>query len=131
MAAAQIIVTPNGEELVILPRAEYDALVEAAAEAEEEAADIAMYDARKADLFEGRAFVLPLEVTAATLRGDTLLKALRKWRGKSQTDLANATGLGQGYLSDLEAGRRRGTEETLAKIAGALDIDQLWLATKD
>jgi hypothetical protein len=74
MTGAQIIVTPNGEELVVLSRAEYDALVAAAAAAEEEAADIAMYDARKADLVEGRSFVLPLEISAAVLRGDTLLK---------------------------------------------------------
>jgi transcriptional regulator with XRE-family HTH domain len=65
------------------------------------------------------------------LRGDTLLKALRKWRGRSQIDLAHACGLGQGYLSDLEAGRRRGTDETLGKIAAALAIDPSWLAAKE
>ena len=127
MPGPQIIVTPNGEELVLLSRAEYAALVEAATNAPEDEADVAIYDARKADLAAGRDFVLPAEVSAAMLRGDTLLKALRKWRGKSQIELAAATGLGQGYLSDLEAGRRRGTQETLEKIASALEIDPKWL----
>lgn len=127
MIRPQIITTPNGEELVVLPRTDYEALIEAAAEAEEDAADVAIYDARKADLEAGHTSVLPPEVSAALLRGETLLKALRKWRGKSQTELAAATGLGQGYLSDLEAGRRRGTQETLAKIATALEINLKWL----
>ncbi|MHB8885854.1 MAG: helix-turn-helix domain-containing protein [Methylovirgula sp.] len=127
MPGPQIIVTPNGEELVVLPRADYDALIEAAAAAEEDASDIEIYDARKDDLAAGRNFVLPPEVSAAMLRGDTLLKALRKWRGKSQIELAAATGLGQGYLSDLEGGRRRGTQETIEKIASALEIDAEWL----
>jgi len=40
------------------------------------------------------------------LRGDRLLKALRKWRGLTQMQMAAKTGLAQGYLSDLESGRR-------------------------
>lgn len=127
MSGPQIIVTPNGEELVVLPRAEYDALVEAAAEAEEDAVDLAVYDARKADLAAGRTTFLPEDVSAALMRGETLVKALRKWRKLSQTELAAATGLGQGYLSDIEAGKRRGPPETLAKIAAALEIDPDWL----
>lgn len=128
MAGPQIILTPNGEELVVLSRAEYDALVEFAAVAEEEAGDVAIYDARRAELAAGGASLLPAEVSAALMRGETLLKALRKWRKLSQVELAAATGLGQGYLSDIESGRRRGTTETLAKIATALDIDPEWLS---
>lgn len=51
MAGPQIIRTPNGAELVVLPRAEYEALADGAAEAEEDA-------------------VLPPKVSAAILRGD-------------------------------------------------------------
>jgi transcriptional regulator with XRE-family HTH domain len=35
--------------------------------------------------------------------------------------------LAQGYLSDLESGRRTGTEETLKLIATHLKIDPSWL----
>lgn len=127
MAKPQIIKTPDGHELVVLPRAEYDALVAAAAEAEEEAADIAIYDKRIADLAAGRHALLPPEVSRAMLRGDSLLKALRKWRGISQIDLSHRLGLAQGYLSDLESRRRQGTPETLVAIAKALEIDPAWI----
>ena len=47
MNEPQIIRTAAGEELVVLSRAEYDALVAAADEATEDEEDIAIYDARK------------------------------------------------------------------------------------
>lgn len=126
MGDPQFIRTPSGEELVVLTRADYDALLEALAEAEEDAADLAVYDACKAEL--GAADdVLPSAVNAALLRGARLLEALRDWRGMTQTRLAEATGLAQGYLSDLERGRRQGSPETLAKIAAALEVPAKWL----
>ena len=124
----QIITTPKGEELVVLTRAEYDALVAAAEAADEDEADIAIYDARKAELSAGRDERLPAEVSAAMLRGDSLLKALRKWRDMTQLDLSEKTGLGQGYISDLESRRRKGTPETLAVIAKALGVNEKWIA---
>lgn len=127
MADPQILKTPSGDELVVLTRAEYDALVALAAEAEENAADIATYDACRADLEAGQNGALPAEVSAAILRGDSLLKALRKWRGLSQTELAERAGIGQGYLSDLESRRRQGTKETCEALARALDIEPGWI----
>lgn len=47
MSAPQIIRTPNGEELVVLPRAEYEALLDRADHQADDADDIAIYDARK------------------------------------------------------------------------------------
>ena len=96
-------------------------------EDEEEAADVAIYDARKAELVNDPNALLPEKVSAMLLGGDRLLKALRRWRAMTQTELAARTGLGQGYLSDLESGRRQGTEETLATIAKALDVPPSWL----
>ena len=125
---AQTITTPSGEELVVLPRSDYDALV-AAAEArdDEDAEDVAVYDQRKADLAAGVDARLPPEVSARMLRGESLLKALRNTRDVTQMHLAFKTGLGQGYLSDLESGRRKGTPETLKAIATALDVPAEWL----
>lgn len=53
MGNVQIIRTPSGEELVVLPRADYEALLAAAAEGDEDADDVALYDARKAELTTG------------------------------------------------------------------------------
>jgi hypothetical protein len=127
MSAPQVILTPSGEELVVLPRAEYEALVERADHEAEDADDIAMYDARKAELAAG-GVVLPPEVGGAILRGESRLKAIRNWRGETQLHLCFKTGIGQGYLSDLESGRRAGTPETIAKLAEALDVPPEWLS---
>lgn len=127
MGDPQFIRTEAGEELVVLSRSDYDALLEALAEAEEEIADLAVYDARKAALADEVDAVLPPPVGDALLRGRRLLEALRDWRGMTQTKLAETTGLAQGYLSDLERGRRKGTPETLTRIAAALDVPAKWL----
>lgn len=127
MRSPQIIRTPDGEELVVLPRADYEALVERADHEAEDAADVAIYDARKAELAAGGG-ILPPEVSAAILRGDSRLKAIRNWRGETQLHLTFKTGIAQGYLSDLENGRRRGTSDTIAKLAQALNVPAEWLS---
>ena len=127
MGAPQFIRTPGGEELVVLSRADYEALVERADYDAEDEDDIAIYDARKAELAAG-SVVLPPEVSAALLRGESRLKAIRGWRDETQQHLAFRTGIGQGYLSDLENGRRIGTPETIAKLAEALDVPLDWLS---
>src|SRR5277367_5091884 len=79
----QIIRTPRGEELVVLPRAEYEALLKRADDEAEDADDVAIHDAGKAELAAG-GVVLPPEVSAAMPRAESRLKAIRKWRGRTQ-----------------------------------------------
>lgn len=123
--SVQFFKTPGGEEIALLPRAEYEELVAKAAALDDEAEDamdIAMYDARKAEM----SAPLPPEVSARMLRGESLLKAVRNWRDKTQGYIEFKTGIGQGYLSDLENGRRKGTPETLTKLAEALEVPPVW-----
>lgn len=129
MSKVQIIRTPEGEELVVLPRADYEALVaEAGAAADEEnAEDVAIFDRRVAELIEKQHEVLPGEVSARLLRGATLIRALREWRGVRQQELAARAGLGQGYLSDIERGRTQGSPTARENIARALDVPVEWL----
>lgn len=127
MSSPQIILTPSGEELVVLPRAEYEALLDRADHAAEDADDVAIYDVRKAELGAG-GVVLPPEVGAAILRGDSRLKAIRNWRDETRLHLTFKTGIGQGYLSNLESGRRMGSPETIAKLAQALNVPVEWLS---
>ena len=127
MNKPQIIRTASGEELVVLPRAEYEALLVAVDQDAEDAADIAIYDARKAELNTG-GIVLPAAVSAAMLRGESRLKAIRKWRDMTQLHIESKTHIGQGYLSDLESGRRTGTAETIAKLAKVLKVPVEWLS---
>jgi hypothetical protein len=121
----QTIKTPGGEELVVLTRAEYESLVRAAEEAEEEAADIAAYDAAKADAAGSDR--LPFKVSQLMLKGASLLKALRLWRDETQLHLAFKTGTSQGFISDLENGRRNMTDEVAQRLAEVLDVPLHWL----
>ncbi len=106
----------GGAEMVLLTRAEFDALMEVVEDAEEDAELSAIYDQRMADLKAGYDVILPVEVSARCRKGESLLRAVRNWRG-----------LTQGYLSDLEAGKREGTPQTLRKIAEAMGIDPVML----
>jgi mRNA interferase RelE/StbE len=104
----QIIRSPAGEELVILSRAEFDALADAAAEALEEADDVAAFDERVAALRSGADAPLPGEVTAAMLRGDTLLRALRSWRNLTQQEKSDPAGDRKTHLARTRLRQRSG-----------------------
>jgi hypothetical protein len=125
MNEPQIIRTPSGDEMVIIPRTEYEALLAAAHNEDQD--DVAIYDARKAELAASRNGLLPQPVGEALLKGDSLLRALRRWRDITQSDLAAKAEVGQGYLSDLENRRRIGAPETLGRLARALDVPLDWL----
>lgn len=122
---AQFIKTPNGDEMAVLPKADYEELIRIAEEAAEDAADVAAYDAAMADPHGSEA--LPVEVSQHILKGTGLLKAIRLWRGIGQVELAKAAGLSQGFVSDLENRRRKRTAEVAEKLAVALDVPVHWL----
>ena len=123
----QMIRSPSGDELVVLTRAEFNVLSQAAAEAMEEADDIAVFDARTAELGAARNAKLPPMVTASMLRGHSLLRALRGWKRMTQEEVARRAKLAQGYVSDLENGRKKATKSTLRAIAKALEVAPAWL----
>lgn len=122
----QCFVTPSGDEMVVLSRAEYEALL-TAADQDEDAEDIALYDARKAALANADA-TMPAEVSRRMLAGATRLRAIRDWRDVTQMYLSFKTGLAQGYLSDIETGRKAGSAEALEKIAAVLDVPVDWIS---
>ena len=62
------------------------------------------------------------EVVDRIAGGENALRALRRWRGKTQLYISHRTNIGQGYISDLESGRRKGTTAALKKIADALKV---------
>lgn len=128
----QFIITPTGEELAVIPRAEYeDLLVRAGladpADVDEDAADVALYDERKADLATGVSAALSPEVSTLMLHGASLPRAIRKWRGLSQQAVAAKVGTAQGFISDIESGRRRAAAITVTKLAEIYDVPAEWL----
>lgn len=109
----------------MLSKAEYDALLEAAAEAAEDVDDAALYAQRKAALRPEDIFPAPL--SALILKGDSRLRAIRKWRGMGQVELAQAAGIAQSYLSALETGDRKLTAELAERMASALSVPITWI----
>ena len=71
---------------------------------------------------------LSAAVSAAILKGHSRLKAIRESCDVAQMHLSFKTNISQGYLSDLESGRRAGTSATIAKIADALGVPVEWLS---
>jgi predicted transcriptional regulator len=69
----------------------------------------------------GDEVVLP-KVVADRLVSENPIRVIREWRNMTQAELTDTVGMTQGYLSDLETGRRRGTAESLAKLARALRV---------
>lgn len=119
----QFVTTPSGDDMAILPRKDYEELLQRLAEFEEDEEDVALYDARKATLNPA----LPPEVSQRMLKGESLLKSIRNWRDMTQMQVEFKTDIAQGYLSDLESGRRKGTDETLRKLATLYDVPSEWL----
>jgi DNA-binding XRE family transcriptional regulator len=110
--------TPSGEEIVILSRPEYDALIEA----REDAEDAAVARAVVARIAAGTEEMLTTEEVNALLAATTPLAFWRKKRGLTQAALAAEAGVAQGYISELEAGRKTGDVMVLRRIANALRI---------
>ena len=117
MGKPQIIKTDAGEELVILSRRDYDAML---ARAGDQAAENAMTE-RILTATAGDT-AIPDAVWKEIEAAPSPIKPLRQWRGITQEQLADSAGISQGYLSELETGRRSGAIETLRAIAAALQV---------
>ena len=112
--------SPKGDDIVILSRKEYDRLLAAA---DEDAVDAAI--AKKA-ITRNEETLSEAEVNEL-LAARTPLAFWRKKRGLTQTELAKAAGIAQGFLSEIESGLKTGDVTVLQRIAIALEISLLEL----
>jgi len=118
MNKVQKITSPNGEEMVLMSVAEYERLIEAA----EDLRDSEIAERSRREIEAGAEELLTHAEVKEMLAAKTPLAFWRKKRGMTQASLANATGVAQGFLSEIEAGQKPGTAATLKKIADALRI---------
>lgn len=113
-----IFKTPSGDEMVIIPRAEYETLLDAAEMNE----DIAAFDRFHQRLAAGEEELIPAEFVNRLIEGEHAVRVWREYRGLTIKQLAETAGLAPAYISQIEAGKREGTIETLRKIAQALTV---------
>jgi len=112
--------TTHGE-VAILPRKEYEALVAKAAEAEGDAGTARLVARARKEVASG-GLLLPKDVVDRLAKGENSIRVLRKWREVTQLYLSFKTGLSQGYISDVETGRRKGAASALRRIADVLKV---------
>lgn len=114
-SAVQKIVTPGGETMVVVPEADYEALLDAA--------DIADANRVLAEIAAGRQEWVPSEIVDRLLDGENRVRVWREYRDLTAADLAAKAGISPAYLSELETGKKTGTVETLRKLADVLKLD--------
>jgi DNA-binding XRE family transcriptional regulator len=101
-------------EMITIPRAEYDRLREAA----ENLADFEAYSRAMAANEEA----IPAEAVKRMIGGESPVRVYRDLRGLTQTALAKASGVNRVQIADIEAGRSKGSIETMRKLAVALGV---------
>ena len=120
MTKVQFIKTAAGEELAVLPKREYERLAGLAADEDVGTARL-VRNAREA-IAAGHEITVPKAVVDRLAAGENPIRVLRDWRGRTQALFAAAIGITQGYLSDLEAGKRKGPVALHQKIARELGV---------
>jgi DNA-binding XRE family transcriptional regulator len=88
----------------------------------EDAEDLRAYDRAKAEPSAGDNESIPAAVVDRLSAGESPLRVWREHRGLTQQALADATGLGKSYVSQLESGTKTGTISTLRALAQALQL---------
>ena len=59
----------------------------------------------------------------ALLDGLAPVKVYREYRGLRAGELAKKAGISQGYLSEIESGKKSGSLSVLTRIAAVLDVE--------
>jgi hypothetical protein len=117
-----IVIDPEADT-VTMSRAEYEALVEAAEDAED-LAHLAAQEERERVLGVEAAHRdhLPGEMVKRMLAGEHPVRIWREQHGQTLAGLAKRAGVGPSYLSEIEGGRKPGSVAALGKLAKALGL---------
>jgi ribosome-binding protein aMBF1 (putative translation factor) len=117
-----IVMDPKADT-VTMSRAEYEALVEAAEDAED-LAHLAAQEERERVLGVGaaRRDHLPGELVKRMLAGERPVRLWREQRGLKLGQLADRARIAPSYLSEIESGRKPGSVAALGKLARALGL---------
>ena len=119
MPPAQMIDTPGGERMVVLPLEDYERLCAAA----EDLADMRDYDRAKQGLAAGTDELIPADFGDRILDGESPVRVWREYRGLSVKQLAASAQISAAYLSQIEGGSRNGSLSTMKALAKGLSLD--------
>ncbi len=107
-------------EMISIERSRYEDLLktEEILEAMEDADTMKVVAEHRANPTEG----IPDAFMGRLLDRENPVLVYRDWRGLTQTELARKAGLHRVQVHDIETGKRRGSVDTLKKIAEALNV---------
>jgi DNA-binding XRE family transcriptional regulator len=115
----QIIENEGRPEWAVIPYEDYQRMLEQLEDLE----DIRAYDQAKRELAAGEDEAIPLAMVEQLSKGESPLRVWREYRGLTQQALADAAGVGESYISQLEAGTKTGSLGTIRALADALQVD--------
>jgi DNA-binding XRE family transcriptional regulator len=110
--------TPAGEDIVILPAAEFERLVDLA----EDARDIRDAETALAEIEAGAVELLSQAEVRAYLDAPNPLAFWRRRRGLTQAALAKAVGVSQAYMAQIESGKRNADIRVYQRLASRLGV---------
>ena len=103
--------TIDGKNYVLLSEEDYEDLV----------------DGLRADAIMARVAAgeetWPLEFVRELTETDSRIRTFRNYRKMTVPELAEAAGISQPYLSEIETGKKTGSVDVLKRIAAALKVD--------
>ncbi len=119
MPGPQIIETPKGERMVVLPLKEYKRLRDAA----ENLDDVRAFDEAKRRLTTGEDELIPAKFADRIFNGESPVRVWRNYRGLSVKELAKRAKISAAYLSQIEGGSREGSISTMKALAATLSLE--------
>jgi hypothetical protein len=122
MSRVQIIRTPGGERLAVLPAEDYEALVDAAADELTPEEEDALAKEMRRLRAEDRGDALPAESFRRILAGESPVAVWREHRGLSPEELAEKADLSPTAVLKAETSLEAAPAATLRAIARALGI---------
>lgn len=122
MNPAVSFITPGGEEMVILSRKDYDALLRQV-ELAEDAEDLQSIRQYEASAATGQQEVIPAEFVRRLVEGENPVRVWRDFRKLSAKEVATVAGISAAYLSEIETGKKEGSVSVLRNIAKVLHVE--------
>jgi DNA-binding XRE family transcriptional regulator len=110
--------TPNGEDMIVLSKSDYDMLLERAELVE----DIAAIEIYRKRLAADEEEAIPEEFAVRLIEGENPIRVYREMRRMSAKELAERSGVSAAFLSEIERGKKGGGIVTLKKIALELNV---------
>lgn len=117
--SVQIITSPSGERLAVLPEKEYLAMQNALDDKADEAAVLDF----QAKLTNGEEELIPSEIVNRLLDGENPIKVWREYRGMKAYELAENIGISQSHMSSLETKQREPSVSLLKKLTEVLNVE--------